>query len=241
MFDSCSITYRSFIIFTTSGFTGRLNILCSTGCVLRPALPAKPKNSVYQHLENQVKDPILRKKLLPLNDFACKRPLILDDYYPALQQPNVELITDPVIRITKTGIMSKPVAAITSEDAKIVREEAKTSDYAGNEAGLESYSAVNVDPCATEVHKEVDVIIWGTGFHVQSHGSALESIGRSGKSLSEHWGDDPRSLFGNYLRSGITEIRCCGERFPQLHDSVWTQRVYTLGFVDLQFRNAITV
>jgi cation diffusion facilitator CzcD-associated flavoprotein CzcO len=166
--------------------------------VMRPKtfFARKAKELGQQHLESQVKDPILRKKLWPLNDFACKRPLILDDYYPALQQPNVELITDPVIQITSTGVVSKPVRSITPKDAKIVKEEAKTSDHAGNEAGLESYSSVNVDPQSTERHTEVDVIIWGTGFHVQSHGSALEAIGRSGKSLNEHWGEDPRSLFG---------------------------------------------
>lgn len=211
--------------------------------VMRPktVFARKAKELGQKHLESQVKDPILRKKLWPLNNFACKRPLILDDYYPALQRPNVELITDPIIQITGNGVVSKPLVAITSEEAKVVKAEAITSDHAGNEAGLESYSTVNVDPHATELHTEVDVIIWGTGFHVQSHGSALEAIGRSGKSLSEHWGEDPRSLFGKVPPRCITEIRRCGQRFPQFHDFIRTERVYTVGLADLQFRNAITI
>lgn len=55
-----------------------------------------------KHLENQVKDPALREKLRPSGRFGCKRPLFLDNYYPAICQPNVELITDPPIEITET-------------------------------------------------------------------------------------------------------------------------------------------
>jgi cation diffusion facilitator CzcD-associated flavoprotein CzcO len=48
----------------------------------------------HSYLEKQVKDPILRAKLTPHYTIGCKRVLLSDDFYPALTQPNVEVITD---------------------------------------------------------------------------------------------------------------------------------------------------
>lgn len=58
------------------------------------------------HLEAQVTDPQLRRKLTPDYEFGCKRILRSDDYYPALTAPNVELITDRIERFTPTGIVT---------------------------------------------------------------------------------------------------------------------------------------
>jgi cation diffusion facilitator CzcD-associated flavoprotein CzcO len=59
-----------------------------------------------RHLESQVPDPQLRAKLTPSYRMGCKRVLISDDYYPALGQPNVELVTDSILQITPTGIVT---------------------------------------------------------------------------------------------------------------------------------------
>ncbi len=59
------------------------------------------------HMAEQVADPELRKKLTPDYPIGCKRILIADDYYPALMQPNVELVTDKIARITPKGIETK--------------------------------------------------------------------------------------------------------------------------------------
>ncbi len=56
------------------------------------------------HLERQIPDPDLRAKLTPSYVMGCKRILISDDYYPALAQDNVEVITDPVAEFTERGI-----------------------------------------------------------------------------------------------------------------------------------------
>jgi cation diffusion facilitator CzcD-associated flavoprotein CzcO len=56
------------------------------------------------HLEEQVPDPELRAKLTPDYPIGCKRVLISDDYYPALQQPGVELVTEPIDRFVPEGI-----------------------------------------------------------------------------------------------------------------------------------------
>ena len=56
------------------------------------------------HLEAQVTDPELRRKLTPGYPIGCKRVLFADDYYPALQRSNVTLETAPIDRITAHGV-----------------------------------------------------------------------------------------------------------------------------------------
>ncbi|MBW9111902.1 flavin-containing monooxygenase [Microbacterium ureisolvens] len=58
------------------------------------------------HLEAQVADPELRRKLTPDYEFGCKRILRSDNYYPALTRKNVSLITDRIERFTATGIIT---------------------------------------------------------------------------------------------------------------------------------------
>lgn len=59
------------------------------------------------HLAEQVPDPALRKKLTPDYPIGCKRILFADDYYPALMQPNVSLVTEKIARVTPKGIETK--------------------------------------------------------------------------------------------------------------------------------------
>jgi cation diffusion facilitator CzcD-associated flavoprotein CzcO len=54
-----------------------------------------------------VADPALRARLLPDHPWGCKRPLFSNDYYPAFNRPNLELVTDPIERITPTGIVTR--------------------------------------------------------------------------------------------------------------------------------------
>ena len=60
----------------------------------------------HAHLDSQVKDEKIREKLKSHDNFGCKRPLVLDDYYPVFNQENVELITDPVVGLSEHGIIS---------------------------------------------------------------------------------------------------------------------------------------
>ncbi len=59
-----------------------------------------------RHLEEQVSGPALRAKLLPGYPIGCKRVLVSDDYYPALARPNVEVVTAPIERVTRDGIVT---------------------------------------------------------------------------------------------------------------------------------------
>jgi cation diffusion facilitator CzcD-associated flavoprotein CzcO len=59
------------------------------------------------HRNRQVSDPALRAKLRPTYPLGCKRVLPSDDYYLALNRPNVELVTDPIERIDASGIVTR--------------------------------------------------------------------------------------------------------------------------------------
>ena len=69
------------------------------------------------HLRRQVDDPALRAKLRPKFRIGCKRVLLSDHYYPSMSRRNVELITDPIARVTPDGIVTadganRPIDAI---------------------------------------------------------------------------------------------------------------------------------
>jgi cation diffusion facilitator CzcD-associated flavoprotein CzcO len=55
-------------------------------------------------LHRQVKDPWLRRQLTPDFRAGCKRLLMTDDYYPALQAENCKLIAWPIARLSERGI-----------------------------------------------------------------------------------------------------------------------------------------
>jgi cation diffusion facilitator CzcD-associated flavoprotein CzcO len=57
-----------------------------------------------RHMRRQVKDRGLRKRLLPSYRIGCKRILLSNKWYPALQEANVELVTEPISEITPRGI-----------------------------------------------------------------------------------------------------------------------------------------
>ena len=60
-----------------------------------------------EHLESAVKDPVLREKLRPNYRAACKRLIISGDFYPAIQQPNAELVTEGIERVEPKGVRTK--------------------------------------------------------------------------------------------------------------------------------------
>jgi cation diffusion facilitator CzcD-associated flavoprotein CzcO len=55
-------------------------------------------------LKQAVPDEALRAKLTPTYRFGCKRVLISNDWYPALQRDNVDVITDRIESITPRGV-----------------------------------------------------------------------------------------------------------------------------------------
>jgi cation diffusion facilitator CzcD-associated flavoprotein CzcO len=98
------------------------------------------------HLRRQVPDPELRRRLRPDYPIGCKRVLFTSHYLPALQQPNVELVSTPIARITPRGVV----------------------DSAGRE-------------------REVDAIVYGTGFDAHAFVAPMDVAGAGGRTLTEAW------------------------------------------------------
>jgi cation diffusion facilitator CzcD-associated flavoprotein CzcO len=57
-------------------------------------------------LARQVADPVLRDKLTPSYTPGCKRLLQSNDYYPALQRPNVRVETEKIIALRPEGVVT---------------------------------------------------------------------------------------------------------------------------------------
>jgi cation diffusion facilitator CzcD-associated flavoprotein CzcO len=74
--------------------------------LMHPRDGSPPERIARRHLRAQVADPELRAKLEPNYRIGCKRILISDAYYPALQQPNAEVVTDAIAKITPRGIVT---------------------------------------------------------------------------------------------------------------------------------------
>ena len=116
------------------------------------------------HIRRGIADPELRAAVTPDYTLGCKRVLLSNDYYPALAQPNTEVITSAL-------------------------------------AEVRGSSVVTVDG----IEREVDAIIFGTGFHVTDMPIADRLIGADGRRLSEHWKDGMAALRG-----------CAVDGFPNL-------------------------
>jgi cation diffusion facilitator CzcD-associated flavoprotein CzcO len=68
-------------------------------------------------IRRTISDPELRRKVTPSDEFGCKRLMLTDDWYPALTQPNVELVAERIAEVTPGGIRDaagaeRPVDAI---------------------------------------------------------------------------------------------------------------------------------
>jgi len=76
------------------------------GFVNRPRLMRALQRLAEHHLESQVPDPQLRARLTPHYLLGCKRILPSNDWYPAIQQPNVDLVTAGIREVVPEGIVS---------------------------------------------------------------------------------------------------------------------------------------
>jgi cation diffusion facilitator CzcD-associated flavoprotein CzcO len=106
-------------------------------------------------MRSQLKDPEVRRKAWPDYTFGCKRILFSSDFLPALQRPNVELITDRITRVTESGVVT-----------------------------------------AGGAERELDCIIYATGFRTTEFMFPMEITGAGGRSLREAWADGPHAHLG---------------------------------------------
>jgi cation diffusion facilitator CzcD-associated flavoprotein CzcO len=120
-----------------------------------PRLMQQIQKLALKHLERQVQDPELRASLTPRFTLGCKRILLSNTYYPALQEPNVEVVPHAM------------------------RE-------------IRAHSVVGADG----VEREVDTIIFGTGFHVTDMPIAARVKDAAGRSMADVWQGSPRAYLG---------------------------------------------
>ncbi|MCW2902144.1 MAG: FAD-dependent pyridine nucleotide-disulfide oxidoreductase [Streptosporangiaceae bacterium] len=78
----------------------------SVGFTLSPRLSTPMREIALRHIAAQIPDPQLRAKVTPDYTIGCKRILLSSDYYPALNRPNVDVITDGITEVTETGIVT---------------------------------------------------------------------------------------------------------------------------------------
>ena len=82
--------------------------LLAVGFVKRPGLLRGAQRIGLRHLARSVPDPGLRARLTPGYVLGCKRVLLSNDYYPALTQPNTELVA--------AGLAKVDASTLTAED-----------------------------------------------------------------------------------------------------------------------------
>jgi cation diffusion facilitator CzcD-associated flavoprotein CzcO len=72
----------------------------------QPRLGAPAQRAALANLRKGVADPELRTRVTPTFRLGCKRILRSNTYYPALASDNTEVVTDPIQRVTPTGIVT---------------------------------------------------------------------------------------------------------------------------------------
>ena len=55
----------------------------------------------------QISDPVKREKLTPTFTLGCKRVLLSNAYYKALDAPNVDVVTDAIVEVVPTGVVTQ--------------------------------------------------------------------------------------------------------------------------------------
>ncbi len=83
-----------------------LHELTALGLVYRPNVMKRGVRLAQAHLKRQVSDPVLREKLTPHYAMGCKRILVSDDFYPAVSQSNVEVVTERIREVRARSIVT---------------------------------------------------------------------------------------------------------------------------------------
>ena len=76
------------------------------GVAYEPRLMKFVELQARAHMRMQVRDAALRRRLTPDYTIGCKRILLSSDWYPMLQEPNCELVTSGIARLTPSGVVS---------------------------------------------------------------------------------------------------------------------------------------
>jgi cyclohexanone monooxygenase len=72
-----------------------------------PKIAAPAKKAALANIRRGITDPALREQVTPTFEIGCKRILISNDYYPALDRDNVTLVTDGIDKVTGSAIVTR--------------------------------------------------------------------------------------------------------------------------------------
>ncbi|HTE54795.1 MAG TPA: NAD(P)/FAD-dependent oxidoreductase [Kofleriaceae bacterium] len=97
---------------------------------LEPRLLHLAQRIAIRHIQRQVRDPELARRLTPSYVMGCKRILLSNDYYPAVARPNVELVTEPIREVTARGLVTAD-GALHAVDAIVFGTGFDVHDYLG--------------------------------------------------------------------------------------------------------------
>ena len=121
------------------------------------ALPAK--KLALRNIRTGISDPALRAAVTPDFEIGCKRILISNDYYPALDSDNVDLVTDGIAKVTGDAIVTadgteRPIDVLvvatgffTTEQPiaeRIVGREGRSLAEVWRETGMAGYKGTTV-------------------------------------------------------------------------------------------------
>jgi len=109
------------------------------------ALRKRGQQMALDHLQAQVPDPVLRARLTPSYELGCKRVLISNDFYPAIQRSNVDFVTDGIKEIREHSIITqdgteRPVDVLIYGTGFLVTEPLHETQITGRN-GLEIHQA----------------------------------------------------------------------------------------------------
>jgi cation diffusion facilitator CzcD-associated flavoprotein CzcO len=68
-----------------------------------------------KHIADTIPDEEMRETLMPTMHFGCKRPLVSDDFYPALVRDDVTLVAEAAREVNETGVVTQSGRAIEAD------------------------------------------------------------------------------------------------------------------------------
>lgn len=73
------------------------------------------ENTVKRFIKRSVTDPAMQEALVPDTHYGCKRGLVSDDFYPALNRDNVELVACGLREVTPSGLITEDGRSIEAD------------------------------------------------------------------------------------------------------------------------------
>ena len=85
------------------------------GFRFEPRIMALAEKQALRMLEKQVPDPELRAKLTPDYRLGCKRVLLSNAYYPALQRDTVDVVTERIVEVLPHAVVTAGPDGVRTE------------------------------------------------------------------------------------------------------------------------------